>query len=151
MLTCRVPGMFTEFAAAPEVERLMSSFFASPVAGGAGTPEARVFPPLNVWEDQNSLHVEAELPGFSMENLEITTLGNDLTIAGTRTETASETATFHRRERVTGGTSQFKRTLRIGVPIDAEKVAARLEQGVLTVTLPKAEAAKPRKIAVKAV
>ncbi|HMN42535.1 MAG TPA: Hsp20/alpha crystallin family protein [Phycisphaerales bacterium] len=147
MLTCRVPGMFNEFAAAPEVERLMSSFFASPTATGGA---AQAFPPLNVWEDADSLHVEAELPGFSMENLEITTLSNELTIAGSRSEAAPENATFHRRERAAGGSSQFRRTLRIGVPIDADQVTARLEQGVLTVTLPKAAAAKPRKIEVKA-
>jgi HSP20 family protein len=140
--------MFSEFAAAPEVERLMSSFFASPQGGAPAS--GRAVPALNVWENEHALHVEAELPGYSLENLEITTLGNELTIAGSRTEATPENATFHRRERTTGGTSQFKRTLRIGVPIDAEKIAAKLEQGVLTVTLPKAEAAKPRKIEVKA-
>ncbi len=151
MLTCRVPGMFTEFAAAPEVERLMGSLLASATGGGAGSASPRVFPALNVWEDENALHVEAELPGYSMENLEITTLGNELTIAGSRAEAAPETATYHRRERAAGGASQFKRSLRIAVPFNTERVTARLEQGVLTVTLPKAEAAKPRKIAVKAV
>jgi HSP20 family protein len=139
--------MFSTLGAFPEVERLMDSYFAAPGSGGA---TRRAFPALNVWEDEQSLHVEAELPGFSMENLEITTLGNELTIAGSRTEAAAEGATFHRRERATGGASEFKGTLRIGMPIDVEKVTAKLEQGVLTVTLPKAAVAKPRKIEVKA-
>ena len=144
MLTCRVPGSFNQFGAHPEVERLMDSFFAVPSTG------ARVFPALNVWEDEHALHVEAELPGYAMENLEITTLGSELSITGARAEMGAESATFHRRERArgAGGTSQFKRSLRIGVPIDAEKVTARLEQGVLTITLPKAVEAQPKRIVV---
>jgi HSP20 family protein len=138
--------MFNEFAAMPDVSRMMDSFFATTPGRTAG----RLFPAVNVWEDEQALYIEAELPGYALEDLDISTLGNEVTIAGTRTETAPEEATFHRRERMTSGASQFKRTLRIGVPIEVEKVLAKLEQGVLTITLPKAEAAKPRRIQVKA-
>lgn len=144
MLTCRVPGMYNELAALPDVSRLVDSFFTN-----SAMPMARNFPAVNMWEDDQSLYVEAELPGYALEDIEITTLGNELTIAGTRTETAPEEATFHRRERMTGGASQFKRSLRIGIPVNVDKVSAKLEQGVLSITLPKAEAAKPRKIQVK--
>lgn len=106
----------------------------------------RRYPALNAWEDAQALHVEAELPGFRIEDLEITMKGNELTISGTRADAAIEGATLHRRERPSGS---FSRTLRIGTEVDAGAVSASLKHGVLTVTLPKAEAAKPRKIEVK--
>lgn len=146
MLTLRPTG-FSSLSTFPQMERLVDSFFSQPALSGPGA--ARAFPALNVWEDEQALHIEAELPGFTMENLEIAAIGNQLTIAGTRQETLPENATFHRRERSSGGASQFKRSLRIGVPIDAENVKATLERGVLTLTLPKAPEAKPRKIQVR--
>jgi HSP20 family protein len=112
--------------------------------GGAGG----VFPAWNVAEDDKSFHVEAELPGFSQEDLEIKVAGGELHLSGMRDGSQQdEKASYHRRERFSG---KFSRTLRFGVPIDVDKVAAKFVDGVLTVTLPKAEAALPRKIRVAA-
>jgi HSP20 family protein len=109
------------------------------------------YPGLNVWEssDRNSVLVEAELPGLRLEDIELTVLGNQLSLSGERrlsTDTESEAArnaTWHRRERAHG---RFTRTLTLPFEIDSEKVEARLRDGVLTITLPKSESAKPRKV-----
>ncbi len=114
-------------------------------AGGASSGTS--VPPINVWEDEQNVYVESEVPGLAMSELDISLTAGELSIRGRREPHAEqEGVTYHRRERTSG---EFQRTLRIGVPIDHEKVGASLTQGVLLVTLPKAEAAKPRKIEVK--
>jgi HSP20 family protein len=106
------------------------------------------FPAFNVWEENDQVHVEAEVPGLDLKALEIyVTGGNTLTIKGERKFTAPEKSVWHRQERVQG---RFVRTLTLPYPVDADKVDARLENGVLSLTLTKHESAKPRKIAVKA-
>jgi HSP20 family protein len=104
------------------------------------------FPALNVWEDDRNIYVEAEVPGMKMDDLELTVLGNELTIKGCFRETKREGVSYHRRER---GGGSFTRVLRLPVDLDAEQVQAGLENGVLTVTMPKAASAKARKIEVK--
>lgn len=106
------------------------------------------YPALNVWEDGEHLFVEAELPGFDLKDLEIfVTGGNQLSIKGERKPVVVEKGVWHRQERNYG---KFSRTLGLPYPVDADKVDARLENGVLTVTLPKHESARPRRITVKA-
>lgn len=106
------------------------------------------FPPVNVWEDNEAFHLEAELPGMTREQLNIAvTNRNHLTIQGERLDTEFEKGRWHRRER---GFGRFQRVLKLPTPVDAEKVEAKLENGLLQLTLPKAEEAKPRRIAVKA-
>lgn len=106
------------------------------------------FPALNVWEDGNELHVEAELPGQDLKNVEIyVSGGNQLTIKGERKPFAPESGVWHRQERDFGA---FNRTLTLPFPVDADKVDARLENGVLHIQLTKHESARPRKIPVKA-
>lgn len=105
------------------------------------------YPPINLWEDENAIHVEAELPGMKLENLEIfVTEGDQLSIQGERATTETETGVWHRRER---GFGKFSRVIALPVPVDPDKVEARFEHGVLHVTLPKSEKARPRRIAVK--
>lgn len=143
MLTARFPRMIPSSAQNRTMDQLLDSVFSEFPAFGVST---RPFPSMNAWEDTSNLYVEAELPGFRIGDLEITFSGNELTISGTRGETKPEGATFFRRERPSGA---FTRTLRVGTEIDGSKVSATLVNGVLTVVLPKAEAAKPRKIDVK--
>lgn len=104
-------------------------------------------PPMNVWEDNGSFYIEAELPGFSMEDVEVTVLDNEVTIMGERKPAEAEGATYLRRERNSG---TFTRTWTLPAEVQADRVDAKLTNGVLTVTLPKAEKAQPRKIQVKA-
>ncbi|MBY0524311.1 MAG: Hsp20/alpha crystallin family protein [Gemmataceae bacterium] len=106
------------------------------------------FPPLNVWEDAEHVSVDCELPGLDLKDLEIyVTGGNQLTIKGERKQQLSENAVFHRQERTFG---TFVRVLTLPFPVNSDKVEAKLEHGVLTIKLAKHEAAKPRKIAIKA-
>jgi len=110
-------------------------------------PRAGVFPLINLTEDQNNFYVRAELPGVKADELEIQATGNNLSITGERKIPAvAEDARYHRREREAG---TFSRIIGMPTDVNSEKVEARLENGILTVVIPKAEAAKPRQIAVK--
>jgi HSP20 family protein len=116
--------------------------------GGRMLGLSGVFPPVNVWEDSDAVHVEAELPGLDLKDLEIyVTGGNQLTLKGERKQNVPEKGVCHREERSYGA---FTRTLTLPFNVDADKVEARFENGVLLVRLPKHESAKPRKITVKA-
>jgi HSP20 family protein len=127
-----------------EVDRLMGGLFAPP-SDWPLTRTTRAFPAINVWEGADELYAEAELPGLKSENIEISVVGNELTIKGSRGESNREGVAFHRRER---GVGEFSRVLHLPVEVDADKVQAVLRDGVLTLTLPKAAAARPKKIEV---
>jgi HSP20 family protein len=110
------------------------------------TPWVRSFPAVNAWEDEKAFHVEAELPGFDEKDVEVTVLGNELRLEGRREEKHEENTKLYQSERYTG---EFKRVLRFPVDLDEAKIEARFKNGLLTVTLPKAAAALPRKIEVR--
>ena len=106
------------------------------------------YPPVNLWEDDDFVYAEAELPGLKLPALEITvTADNQLTLKGKRVPAAPEKVEWHRQER---GFGRFERTIGLPVSVDASKVEARLENGVLTIKMAKSPAAKPKKITVKA-
>ena len=114
-------------------------------APAAGRPYGQGYPALNTWEDADAGYIETELPGLTMEDLEVLVSGSEVTINGHRKLAEAQGASWHRRERSQG---QFTRTVTLPWEIDAEKVEAKLRDGVLTVRLPKAESAKPRKVKV---
>jgi HSP20 family protein len=130
-----------------EMDRLAHDFF-GPTASAAPARwgwHVQGFPALNVWEDGEALYAEAEVPGLKAEDLDISVVGADLTLRGRRGESAREGVTYHRQERAGG---EFNRVLRLPVEVDAAAVEATLSDGVLLVKLPKAAAAKPKKIKV---
>jgi len=107
------------------------------------------YPAVNVWEDDSTVHAEAELPGLPQDQVEVyVTEGNQLTVQGERKLAERPSGTWHRRER---GFGKFSRTVTLPADVNSEKVEARLENGILHVTLPKSEAARSRKIDVKGV
>lgn len=108
--------------------------------------ETTVAPALDVWEDAEGYTVEAEVPGVTLADLEIRFEGDTLVLEGKREAVAREGQTAHRRERRAGA---FGRTLRFPDAVDGDRIEARLVQGVLTVRVPKAASAKPRKIAIR--
>jgi HSP20 family protein len=108
--------------------------------------EPSFFPPINAWEEGDKIKVEAEIPGVKIEEVEVSFENGELTLKGEKKFEGNDSATLHRRERLYGS---FSRTLRLPWEVTAENISAELKDGVLTVTLPKAEAAKPRKVAVK--
>jgi len=128
-----------------EMDRLLGDVFA-PASAAFERLAVGGYPSLNVWEEDDLLYAEAEVAGMKSEELDISVVGNQLTIKGSRTSAAPEGGTFHRRERSVG---EFTRVVTLPVEIDAEKVEANLVDGVLTIKLPKAEAAKPRKVTVQ--
>jgi HSP20 family protein len=110
------------------------------------TVSAGVFPLVNVTEDKDNYFVRAELPGLASEDLDIQVTAKNLTISGERSIAGQEEGTkYHRRERDAG---KFSRILSLPSDIDTEKVDAKLTDGILTITVPKAEKSKPRQIAV---
>jgi len=115
---------------------------------GGETFFGRVYPAVNISEDGKNCYIRAELPGVNSEDLDVSFVDGSLVIRGER-KIAPEKAgmSYHRRERQEG---TFRRIISMPERVDPDKVSARLQNGVLTVTLPKAEEAKPRKISVKA-
>lgn len=106
-----------------------------------------VYPPLNLWEDDDNLYVEAELPGFELSDLDISVAAdNQLSIKGERKEPELEGGTWHRQER---GYGSFSRMIELPEHVDPDKVSGEFKYGVLTITLPKREEAKSRRIEVK--
>jgi len=108
-------------------------------------PYGAGYPALNTWEDGDSAWLEAELPGLSMDDIEVYVSGSEVTINGQRKIDAADGATWHRQERAQG---KFSRTLSLPWEINADKVEAKLQNGVLTVRLPKCESCKPKKVKV---
>ena len=117
-----------------------------PVGNGVST--SAWLPSVDVFEDKESLKIVAELPGLKPEDVKITLENSTLTLRGEKKQVAEEkTERVHRYERSYGS---FERSFSLPNTVDADKVAASFENGVLTITLPKAEKAKPREIAVAA-
>ena len=115
--------------------------------GWEATPwTPRGFPAVNAWEDEKAFHVEAELPGFEEKDVNVTVLGNELRLEGRREEKHEESEKVYHRERYTG---EFARVLRFPVDIEESRIEARFKNGLLTITLPKAAAALPRRIEVR--
>ena len=106
--------------------------------------EQFVAPVASVLENGDGYMLQVEMPGVSKEGLEISTEGNELTITGRRSLPTIDGVVVHRESRQ----ENFRRTFEIDPSIDVNKINAKIEQGVLTVTLPKAEHVKPRKITV---
>jgi HSP20 family protein len=125
-----------------EMDRLLTNFL------GQTTEDflpgvLRNQPAVNVWEQDEALKVEMEVPGVKKDQIDIAVAGGELTIKIDRPEASEENVVYHRRERPEGSLS---RVLRLPIEVNADKVEADLHDGVLTITLPKAESAKPRKI-----
>jgi len=105
------------------------------------------FPATNLWVSENNAVVTTEIPGIDINGLEISVIRDSLTLRGSRkAEPLKEGETYHRRERWNG---QFTKTLQLPFAVESGKVEARFSRGVLTISLPRAEAEKPRKISVK--
>jgi len=127
------------------VRRDMNRLFADwPVRAGWSSPQG--FPAMNAWTNEDSAVVTAELPGVSIDDIEIAVERDTLTLRGRREpEEMEEGASYHRRERRFGG---FNRAFRLPFLVDTAGVKAELKKGLLTIVLPRAEADKPRKIAI---
>jgi HSP20 family protein len=124
-----------------QMDRLYDDVMTSEQSGRAG-----VFPPINLTEDKDNYYVRAELPGVTGDDLDIQVTANNLAISGERKIAAEEGVRYHRRDREAG---TFSRMISLPGEIDADKIDARLKNGVLSIAISKAEVAKPKQIAVK--
>ncbi len=108
---------------------------------------AGVFPSVNVTEDKDHYYIRAELPGMEAGDLDIQAAGNSVTLSGERKiPVEHDNVRYHRREREAG---KFSRVINLPEVTDMDKVKATLANGVLTVTVAKSEASKPRQIAIQ--
>ncbi|MBS1232921.1 MAG: heat shock protein Hsp20 family protein, partial [Nitrospirae bacterium] len=105
------------------------------------------FPAVNVWVSNDEAVLTTEIPGVDPKSIDISVAGKTLTIRGSRNpEELKEGDTYHRRERWSG---QFTKTVDMPFLIETGKVNAKFSRGILHITAPRAEAEKPKKIAVK--
>jgi HSP20 family protein len=119
----------------------------SNVWGGNGGASTSYAPALDVSEKENNFELRVDIPGMDPKDLDIQVRGNTVTITGQRKDEREEKGkTWHRVERRTGS---FSRTITLPCEIDEKEVAAEYTNGVLSVTLPKSEQARPRKINIK--
>lgn len=106
--------------------------------------EQFITPPASVTEIGDGYRLEIEMPGVKKDGLEISFENNELTVIGRRLLPAVEGTLIHRESRP----ENFRRTFELDPSIDADKIGAKIEQGLVTLTLPKTEHVKPRKITV---
>ncbi len=103
-----------------------------------------ISPEVNIFETKDGYVLQVEMPGVNKDGLEIMLEGNEITIVGHRQSVPLTGETLFRESQV----ADFRRVFELDPAIDTGKVSARMEQGVLTLTLPKSERVKPRKITV---
>jgi HSP20 family protein len=137
----RFPSVFSDFRR--EMDGLMSRFF----QGEEGDGLQWYSPPINVAETDTGWEVTLDLPGMKPEDFDVEFKHGDLWITGERKyEHEEEGKTYHRVERQWG---QFRRVIRMGEEVDAERVNAEYKDGVLHITVPKTEMARAKRIEVK--
>jgi HSP20 family protein len=131
------PGLvWASFGRLSNLQEELDRLFESPLTGWA--------PALDVHEDKDNFIVRTELPGLKREDIEVSLQDGTLIISGERkVEEKREGVEVHRQERFYG---KFQRALTLPAPVAADKVKAQYKDGVLTITLPKTEEAKPKQI-----
>ncbi|HVH08969.1 MAG TPA: Hsp20/alpha crystallin family protein [Gemmatimonadales bacterium] len=134
-----------------QLERRMGRIFNEPFPAFPWTPVESTLagwtPPVDIFEENDLVRLVVEVPGVKPEDVKITVEGNLLTIQGTKEQTAEEKAEkVHRYERAYGA---FERTFTLPATVAPEKIKATYENGILTIILPKAEAAKPHLVKVE--
>jgi HSP20 family protein len=117
-----------------------------PPGGVFLAPASRRFPLVNFSEDSGHIYVDALLPGVDPKDIDLTVLRNTLTISGERKPVAELQGQIVHRSEI--GSGRFSRTIELPVDIDPEKVSAECKDGIMRITLAKAEHAKPKKIAI---
>lgn len=107
---------------------------------------AGVYPLLNVSHDHDNIYIRSEIPGVTLDQLDVSVTGRSLTVSGERAiPDEKSNVRYHRRERESG---KFRRQLTLPTDVDSERVQAKYQHGMLMVILPKSEKAKPEKIAI---
>jgi HSP20 family protein len=137
----RTPSVWDEMERIQrDMNRILSSY-------QRGVHSAPGFPAINIWTGEDGAILMAEIPGVAPDELDISVVGDTLTLQGERKRPEiGENAQYHRQER---GYGRFSRTMQLPFPIEVDKVEAAIERGVLKMTLPRAEADRPKRISVR--
>ena len=136
------PGFGQLTSLRDEIDRL----FEVPLADLARTSQllSGWTPALDIYEDKDNVYVRTELPGMKKEDIDLSLHNGSLSVSGERkTQEEFKDAEVYRAERFTG---RFQRTVTLPTPVAADKIKAQYKDGILNVTLPKAEEAKPKQI-----
>lgn len=129
------------------IGRLLSDAFGSVDWPYREAATAAWVPPVDILEEADAIRIMAEVPGVKAEDVKISLEGNALTVQGAKQQVAEErTERVHRYERAYG---QFERSFTLPATVDSANIKATYDSGVLTITLPKVEKAKPRQIQVE--
>jgi len=128
------------------MDRLLEDSFVR-FGGFSFGPGAGLAPLLNVYETGDDIVVEAALPGIEPDDISVSITGDVLTIKGeSKQAPRQDQGTLHRQE---WQYASFERSLTLPVQVDADRATSQYENGVLTLTLPKAEAVKPKRVQIK--
>jgi HSP20 family protein len=140
---------WTPFSDISALQNQMNRLFESTLSGWSGEPGTHTWtPPADIYETDNDLVVMADLPGVDAKSIDLRVENNVLTITGERKlERNADNANVHRVERMYG---TFARSFTLSTAVDTDKVHANYKDGVLRIALPKAEQAKPKRIAIAA-
>ena len=139
-------GWNTSTPSNAEMRRDLENLMERLTGPSANRSMAGVFPPMNVSEDADQYHVRALLPGIDAAQLNVSVVNQTITVTGMRQSSEEAGVSYHRRERPEGA---FSRSVTLPGSFDAGRVEAKYVDGVLALTLPKPEAAKPRRVAVQ--
>jgi HSP20 family protein len=143
----RVPReVFSDF---DQLQRQLAQAFSRPRATRLRAASLSAFPAVNVGSTAEAVQVQVFVPGIDPDALDVTVDKGVLTISGERPSSlaqAGEGLTVHARERASGG---FRRVVNLPEDVDAERIEARYQDGVLHIAIPRREAAKPRRIEVR--
>jgi HSP20 family protein len=141
------PTFDNPFSDIDQLRREMLRLFDTVAGDTFGDVGAGVFPPMNITQDDDNFYLRAEVPGIKPDELSISANRNRVTLAGKREiQREHERVSYHRKERAEG---TFNRTVTLPTEVDAERVDAKYVDGILTLTLPKAEETKPRQVTVR--
>lgn len=140
----RVPSVYREMDRLQrEMNRLFEETYPTRSRRAAG------YPAMNVWTNDEGLIITAEVPGVKPQDIDVSVVGDTLTLSGARKpDEIKEDSRYHRQER---GYGDFTRSIQLPFPVNVKKVEATFQNGVLNITMPRAEEDKPKKITVKAV
>lgn len=126
------------------LQRDLERALGAPMFGFEGTPS--VFPPLNIFTDRDGIVIRAEVPGFKSDQIDIMVEPRSLVVKGERpADTHTKPGSYHRRERQSG---TFARSVALPADLDTAKATAECGNGLLTIRIPKAAAARPKQIAI---
>ncbi|MBD3161195.1 MAG: Hsp20 family protein [Candidatus Eisenbacteria bacterium] len=128
-----------------EMNRMFDWFFGR--ESGESLVDSAWIPAVDIFQDADNYHVHVDLPGMQRDDIDITMSGDSLTISGEKKrESKQDDDNFFRVERSFG---RFSRSMRLPSSVDAERISAKYQDGVLQIVIPKAETARPKQIKVQ--